>query len=63
MTCDIRISRPPFGTTAMRVGGYYLLMRRNLLFIMLYMTLLADKENLSFIYQEELKHSAGHHYQ
>jgi len=38
-------------------------MHRNLLFIMLYMTLLADKENLSFIYQEEPKHSAGHHCQ
>jgi len=36
---------------------------RNLLFIMLYMTLLADKENLSFICQEEPKHSAGHHCQ
>jgi len=32
---------------------------------MLYMTLLADKENLSFIYQEEPIHSAGqvHHCQ
>jgi len=30
---------------------------------MLHMMLLADKKNLSFIYQEEPKHSAGHHCQ
>jgi len=30
---------------------------------MLYMTLLADKENLYFICQKEPKHSAGHHCQ
>jgi len=33
---------------------------QKLLFSVLYMILLADKENLPFIYQEESKHSAGH---
>jgi len=33
------------------------------LFIMLYMALLADEENLFIIYEEELKHSARHHCQ
>jgi len=47
----------------MWAGGYLLLMRRNLLFVVLYMMLLANKENPSFIYQEEPNHSAGHHCQ
>jgi len=47
-TCIILVSHPPFGTTPMRAGGYILLTFRKLLFITLYMMLLADKEKLSF---------------
>jgi len=33
MTCYVFVSRPPFGTRAMWVGDYILLMYRNLLLI------------------------------
>jgi len=63
MTCNKLVSHPPVGTIATWVGGYLLLTHGNLLFMLYNMMLLASKENLSFIYREEPKHSAGHHCQ